>query len=83
MSDTILVALLTCGTTLLGTFLSGLFASKKAENSIKIQQAITREQITELTREVREHNNFAKRVPLLELKVGLLESKMKGGNNDD
>lgn len=29
-------------------------------------QAITDTKITELTREVREHNNFAKRVPVLE-----------------
>ena len=32
-------------------------------------QAVTDTKIEELTREVREHNNFAKRVPLLEQKV--------------
>ena len=32
-------------------------------------QAITDTKITELTREVREHNNFAKRVPVIEEQI--------------
>ncbi|MCR5475520.1 MAG: hypothetical protein K6F28_10015 [Lachnospiraceae bacterium] len=40
----------------------------KAE--LKQAQAVTDTKITELTREVREHNNFAKRVPVLEEQMG-------------
>ena len=51
----IIVALITGGVTLAGVLLS----NQKA-------QAVTEAKIEELTREVREHNNFARRVPVLE-----------------
>ena len=51
----IIVALITGGITLLGVLIS----NGKA-------QAVTDTKIEELTREVREHNNFARRVPVLE-----------------
>ena len=54
MND-IIVALITGGVTLVGVLLS----NQKA-------QAVTETKIEELTREVREHNNFARRVPVLE-----------------
>lgn len=51
----IIVALITGGVTLLGVLIS----NGKA-------QAVTDTKLEELTREVREHNNFARRVPVLE-----------------
>ncbi len=51
----IIVALITGGITLLGVLIS----NGKA-------QAVTDTKLEELTREVREHNNFARRVPVLE-----------------
>ena len=51
----IIVALITGGVTLVGVLIS----NQKA-------QAVTETKIEELTREVREHNNFARRVPVLE-----------------
>ena len=51
----IIVALITGGITLLGVLIS----NGKA-------QAVTDTKLEELTREVREHNHFAKRVPVLE-----------------
>ena len=51
----IIVALITGGITLLGVLIS----NGKA-------QAVTDTKIEELTREVREHNHFAQRVPVLE-----------------
>ena len=51
----IIVALITGGVTLVG----GLISNQKA-------QAVTETKLEELTREVREHNNFARRVPVLE-----------------
>ena len=58
MTESIIVALITGGLTLLGV----LVANNK-------QQAITDTKLEELTREVREHNNFAQRVPVLEEKM--------------
>ena len=53
--ETIIVALISGGVTLAGV----LIANSKA-------QAVTDARLAELTREVREHNNFARRVPVLE-----------------
>ena len=65
MND-IIVALITGGITLIGVLMS----NSKA-------QAVTDTKLEELTREVREHNNFAKRVPVLETKVEAIESKLE------
>nr|DAM49422.1 MAG TPA: hypothetical protein [Caudoviricetes sp.] len=53
--ENIIVALITGAITLFGV----LIANSKS-------QAVTDTKLKELTREVREHNNFAKRVPVIE-----------------
>lgn len=40
-------------------------------------QAVTETKLEELTREVREHNNFARRVPLLEKEVETIQTDIK------
>ena len=44
---------------------------------MKTQQAVTDTKIDELTREVRQHNNFAQRVPVLENKVSVADHRIK------
>ena len=51
----IIVALITGSVTLVGVLISN-----------QKSQAVTETKLEELTREVREHNNFARRVPVLE-----------------
>lgn len=58
MISEIIVALLSGGVTLIGV----LIANSRA-------QAVTETRLDELTREVREHNDFARRVPVLEEKI--------------
>ena len=58
MISEIIVALMSGGVTLIGV----LIANNRA-------QAVTETRLDELTREVREHNNFARRVPVLEEKI--------------
>ena len=50
-------------------------ADAKIEAKLERHQAVTDTKIEELTREVREHNNFARRIPVLEEKVANLEKK--------
>ncbi|MBQ8707831.1 MAG: hypothetical protein IJ523_07080 [Succinivibrionaceae bacterium] len=50
-------------------------ADAKIESRLERHQAVTDTKIEELTREVREHNNFARRIPVLEEKVANLEKK--------
>ena len=64
--ESIIGAIITGVLTLVGVVITTLNSSKKIENNLKTQQAVIDTKIEELTREVREHNNFAQRVPVLE-----------------
>lgn len=70
-------SLLVAGLSLFGViYSSGKTADKVAlqvQNELKTHQAVTDEKIKELTREVREHNNFAQKIPLLEVRIERLE----------
>lgn len=66
MTETIICALITGGLTLMGV----LIANGK-------QQAITDTKLDELTREVREHNNFAQRVPVIEEKIKVINHRIQ------
>lgn len=73
MTEAIIVALITGGITALCTWMTvsagnnKLLTEMKAE--MQTQQAVQDEKIAELTREVRKHNEFAVRVPILEDRV--------------
>lgn len=66
MSDAIIVALITGGLSLIGTFVSNNRNAQSMDAKLDKQQAVTETKLEELTREVRAHNNFAQRVPVLE-----------------
>ena len=51
-------------------------ADAKLEARLEKYQAVTDTKIDELCREVREHNNFAKRMPVLEEKVAAIEKRV-------
>ena len=59
MSEAVIVALVTGTLTLVGT-LAGVITSNKATI------ATIETKLEDLTREVREHNEFAKRIPVIE-----------------
>lgn len=67
--ESIIVALITGGLSLIGVIITTRNNSKRMEQQLQTAQAVTDTKIDELTREVRDHNNFAKRVPVLEEKV--------------
>ncbi len=76
MSDSIIVALITGGLALLGVIITN--NKNQAEMGAKLDkhQAVTDTKIEELTREVREHNNFAKRVPVMEEQVKVINHRL-------
>lgn len=73
----IIVALITGGMTLLGTVFTIQASSKKSEQDLKISRAVTDEKLENLTQEVRRHNNFAERIPVLESKVNVMEKQIE------
>ena len=66
MTEAIIVALITGGLSLLGVLITSSKTTRDVTAKLDKQQAITDTKLEELTREVREHNNFARRVPVLE-----------------
>lgn len=51
---------------LVGVMITNSRSNSKMQNDIKTAQAVTDERISELTREVRMHNDFARRIPVIE-----------------
>ena len=69
MSDAIIVALITGGLSLIGVVITCLVTARKNETAMKVAQAVTDTKIEELTREVRLHNGFAQRMPVVEQEI--------------
>lgn len=69
MGESIIVAIITGLCALLGTALTVWAAGKKTDEKMRIAQAVTDTKIDELTREVRKHNNFAERMPVVEEQI--------------
>ena len=76
MSEAIVVALITGGLSLVGVIVTSLVTARKSENAIRVSQAVTDTKIQELTREVREHNNFAKRMPVVEEQIKVVNHRI-------
>lgn len=65
MTEGIIIAIITGAITLIGVIISN-----------NAHDAVTDEKIEELTREVREHNDFAKRIPVIENDIKTLYKRV-------
>ncbi len=65
----IISAIITGSLALAGVIISNVSSSRRVEASLEKAQAVTDTKIEELTREVREHNGFAKRMPVVEAEI--------------
>lgn len=61
---------------LVGVIISNNKANNKMQSDMKTAQAVTDERISELTREVRMHNDFAKRIPVIEEKINVANHRI-------
>lgn len=73
----IITALITGGLALVGVVITNKNTSKKIEAQLQISQAVTDTKLDELTREVRKHNGFAERVPVLENQVAEINRELE------
>ena len=67
--ETIIAAALSGGLALLGVIITSMMSNQKIERKLEIHQAVTDQKLEDLTREVREHNNFARRMPVVEEQI--------------
>ena len=90
MTEAIIVAIVTAGLSLFGIIYSSNKSANKVDAKLDKQQAVIETKMDELTREVREHNNFAKRIPVVEEQIKVinhriddLEQEAKHGRHAD
>ena len=96
MSDAIIVAIITGACAVIAQLIISrsssekLFAKLDKQSEISDQkldaklekyQAVTDEKIAELTREVRKHNNFAEKIPVMESEEKRLNERIKALEN--
>jgi hypothetical protein len=77
----IIVAIITGGLSLVGVIISNASNNKKMQSQLEKQQAITDVKIEALTEEVRKHNSFAEKIPVIEFQIETLKtsvSELKG-----
>lgn len=77
MTEAIIVALITGGLSLLGVILTNNKSNREMDHKLDKSQALTNQKLEELTREVREHNNFARRMPVVEEKIKVMNHRIE------
>ncbi len=82
MSEAVLSALITGGLALVGVIITCVMSNRNIERKLEVAQAVTDTKIEELTREVREHNNFAKRMPVVENEIKHINGEIKSIEKD-
>ena len=81
MSEAVIVALIGAVATVIGVILSNRSMQQSMmtdiDKKLAVHETTFKLQIQELTREVREHNNFAKRVPVIEEQIKVANHRIE------
>lgn len=77
MNEAIVAVIITGMFSLAGSIITALVTSSKTRAEMQKNQAVMNERISELTREVREHNNFARRMPVVEEQIRVANHRIK------
>lgn len=72
----ILIALIAAIGSIVGVVITNKSANDKMMHTMNVHQAVTDTKIEELTREVRAHNNFAERVPVMEEQIKVINHRI-------
>ena len=76
MAVEVIVSLVSGAVAVICCLISSFIASSKAISYIEKTQAVTETKLEELTREVRRHNNFAQRMPVVEEQVKVINHRL-------
>ena len=76
MSEGIVVAIITGVLTLIGTIITVIIGNNKSLAAMDKNQAVTDTKLDALTEEVKSHNNFAQRIPVIENQIQNLDSRV-------
>ena len=75
--ESIIVAIITGGVSVLCVIITSISANKKIEQQLVTNQAVTTAKIENLTEEVKKHNSFGDRITRLETTVEILQKEVK------
>ena len=73
----IIASIITGGLALVGVIVSNISSNRKIEAELSKAQAVTDTKLEELTREVREHNSFAQKIPVLEEQMKNIDRRLE------
>lgn len=76
MNEGVIVAIITGGLTLIGTIITVMVGNSKAIATMDKNQAVTDTKLDALTDEVKKHNNFASRIPVLETQIEMVSKRV-------
>jgi hypothetical protein len=74
--EEIITALITGGLALVGVIITNISGNRKMQSQLEKSQAVTDTKLDELTREVREHNGFARRMPVVEEQIKVINHRI-------
>ena len=72
----LVVAVITGGLTLVGVIITNVGANRRMQAQLEKAQAVTDTKLDELTREVRKHNGFAERMPVVEEQIKVINHRI-------
>ena len=81
MNESVIVALVTAGAAILSNVILSNRNSREIDHKLETHQAVTDTKLEELTREVREHNNFARRMPVIEEQIKVANHRIEDLEN--
>lgn len=77
MSEGVIVAVITGLLTLVGTIITVIIGNNKSLSAMDKNQAVTDTKLEALTEEVKKHNNFAQRMPVVEEQISNLNNRVQ------
>lgn len=75
--DTVISALITGGLALIGVIVTNVVSNRRVESQLQTSQAVTDTKLDALTEEVKKHNNFASRIPVIENNIENLDKRVQ------
>lgn len=82
MNEAVIAALIAAAASILSNIILTNRSSREIDHKLETHQAVTDTKLEELTREVREHNNFARRMPVLEEQIKVANHRIEDLENE-
>lgn len=77
MDSSIIVSIISAAVTIITVIINTKASNRELTHKLETQQAVTETKIDSLTSEVREHNNFARRMPVVEEQIKVINHRLE------